>query len=345
MASKVLSIAQGLKLPAAPFDAMSYNGMQINGNMENSQFFGTSAVNTTGGVFYVIDQWQVGSSRSGATFSSGQSVSGSYPNGFFAALPVTVTAGPFTTFGASEFVFFRHLIEGYRCRKLMWGTAAAIPVTVGFWLATTVTGITATFNICNNALTRTYYKNFTVLPGWNYYTLTIPGDTTGTWVTDSGKGMLLTWCFGAGSTYNTGVDNGAWQGGATVIGTPQTSPLFWGTVNNAAYLTGVNVLPGVDAPTAAQSINIQRPYGPELALCQRYWEQVGMTMVVTAPPYANTAWYRATKRISPTINLLQGSLNSATVGVLSYSPLDGMRQIGSATGAVDASFSIDARLT
>jgi len=45
-------------------------------------------------------------------------------------------------------------------------------------------------------------------------------------------------------------------------------------VNNALRITGVVVLPGIEAPSAARAPLIMRPYDQELLTCRRYWQEV-----------------------------------------------------------------------
>jgi hypothetical protein len=143
-----------------------------------------------------------------------------------------------------------------------------------------------------------------------------------------------------GTQYTAPAAN-AWVAGSYVAAPGQINGVQ--ATTDVFRLTGVMVLPGSEVPPIDRAPLIMRPYDQELSIVRRYFEIVGMTMVTTNPPYANTAWYRSSKRISPTITPLQ-SLNGATVGVASYSPLEGMRQIGVASAPIDASFSIDARL-
>jgi hypothetical protein len=76
--------------------------------------------------------------------------------------------------------------------------------------------------------------------------------------------------------------------------TGQTAPGVWtvgnftgatGTTNGVAaasdlmLLTGVVILPGSDAPTAARSSLIMKPYGEELLTCRRYYELLGRDLI------------------------------------------------------------------
>jgi hypothetical protein len=253
---------------AAPLDALAYSGMQINGSMEVSQEFGSSGpsgiINTTK---YIVDGWFL--------FTSGAQVLGGTQNvpvvaglpGFGAALQAvvqTANAAP----AAGDFCCFFQRIEAYRVLRLAWGTASAQPLSIGFWVYANRPG-TYSGSVSNNAATRSYPFVFTVNVGstWEYKTVTIPGDTTGTWsVSNNTFGMQFI------ITMMTGVAHqgvaGTWNAGNFLGAT--------GTINGVAatsdtmLITGVVVLPGIEVPTAARSPFIMRSFDQELVTCQRY---------------------------------------------------------------------------
>jgi hypothetical protein len=334
-------------LGAASFEAMASNNIAINGGMEVSQENGTTQVTlVSAAAKYVVDQWWCSYVHAAATavFKSQQITPANSPAfglGFPSCLQLIATTASAMA-GAGDYALLSQPIEGTRISKLGFGSATnPQSFTIGFWVCATVTG-TATLTVRNSALNRTYLADFTVNAAntWEYKTVTIPVDTTGTWLATTGVGMNLGFCFGSGSTFQG--TNTAWQAG-NFLKTASTTN-FFASNNNAVNITGVGVWAGTDAPTAARSPLAQRPFPEEVQLCRRYWETVGLTAVIVSPPYNNTSWYRAQKRVSPTITLIGGAANSTTVGVVTFSPLDGMRQIGSASGAVDQSYSIDARM-
>jgi hypothetical protein len=252
---------------AAPFDAMAYSGMQINGGMEVSQENGAVSVSVPTGVKYIVDGWNIASSGA-HVLSCTQRVDLTLA-GLNSGLQLAVTtANP--TPAAADYCTLRQFIEGYRIKRLAWGTAAAQPITLGFWLIANRTGL---YSGCvrNGAANRGYIFtfNYTTSGAWQYFTVTIPGDTAGTWTADNSIGLAVHFSIMSGSN-NQGAA-GAWsstvQLGATgtVNGVAATSDYF--------IMTGVTVLPGNQAPTAAQSMNVMRPFDQELLMCQRYYEK------------------------------------------------------------------------
>ena len=159
-------------------------------------------------------------------------------------------------------------MEGYRTERLAFGTAPAKSVSIGFWFKAYQTG---TFSGCyqNYANDRTYVFSFTYNTSatWQYITLTIPGDTSGTWVGGSNAGAAyLVICMASGSTYLT--TPGSWQGANYDGATGTTNGVS--STSNYMQVTGVVILPGIELPSSDRAPFIARPFSQELYLCQRY---------------------------------------------------------------------------
>jgi len=248
---------------AAPFDALAYNGMQINGGMEVSQELGGSARTTAG---YICDGWfwQAGGTLA---MTAGQLRNTTMFSGFAGFSYTTVTT-PQASMGAGDFAQILHRIEGYRASRLAWGTASAQPLTIGFWTAHTRTG-TYSGAIHNGAGTRsyafTYTQNAADTP--EYKIVTIPGCTDGAWPTDNTKFAEIAFAQACGSTYTAPSANN-WLTGNYIAAPGQINAVAATTDN--FRITGVVVLPGLEAPAAARAPLIVRPYDQELLTCQRY---------------------------------------------------------------------------
>jgi hypothetical protein len=259
---------------AAPFDAMAYNGLQINGGMEVSQERGTAAISSTG--FYICDGWKHGFvGTMGVSSSQAASVGGPFVAlGFPYVLIVAVSTAQ-AALGAGDYLFIYQPIEGFRIARLAWGTANAQPLTIGFWSSHHRPGLysgsirNSVSGTPNRSYTFTYTHSVADVPQYN--TVTIPGDTTGTWAVDNSAGILLTFSMGCGATFTAPSAN-AW-----LAGNYQAAP---GQINAVAAtsdifrITGVTVHPGNEGPSAARSPFIIRPYPQELVWCQRYWQLV-----------------------------------------------------------------------
>lgn len=234
----------------------------INGAMVIDQRnAGASVTITTNGV-YALDRWQMGSQTSSA-YSVQQSTNA--PTGFPNSLLITSLAATSITSGSYYSVL--QAIEGFNSADLAFGTSNARTITISFWVRSSLTG---TFGgwIQNANVDRSYPFSYTISTAnnWEQKTVTIAGDTTGTWVGGTnGAGLYVGFSLGMGSV-RQGSPN-AWQSGnyRSVIG---ETPVV-GTNGATFYITGVQLEKG----NIATSFDV-RPYGTELALCQRYYQQI-----------------------------------------------------------------------
>ena len=250
---------------AAPFDALAYNGMQVNGSMEVSQERGATTTTTTG---YICDGWVT--YRTGTMIMTSAKGTSGLPGipGLLYSFCTNIQA----SLGVNDNIIMLQYIEGYRISRLAWGTANPQPITLGFWTAHSTPG---TYSICirNSPFTHSYTTSYTqnVADASEYKTITIPGPAVGTWASDNSVGMQIIFMLGAGSNSITPSPNTWGTNPATAVA---------GQVNLAAVLsstfrlTGLVVLPGTQAPTAAQSPLIMRPYDQELMTCQRYLQKL-----------------------------------------------------------------------
>lgn len=250
---------------AAPFDAFAYNGMQVNGTMDIDQENGWGTVTHNATTKYALDGWQMLCLSTGMQGSTAPVTDA--PPGYRLSIKFTVTAAHTVT--TNDQLRFAQYIEGTRVARLGLGTANAQPFTVAFWAKSSVTG---QYAVClySSGGVRWYVSPFTINAAntWEYKTMTIPGDTTGTWLTDTGVGLVCSIVLAANSAL-IGTPN-AWSGSAICIAAPGQVQLS--QTNGATFqFTGFTVLPGSEAPSAAQAYRIIRVYADELLTCQRYW--------------------------------------------------------------------------
>ena len=158
---------------------------------------------------------------------------------------------------------YAQTIEGFNIADLAWGTANAQSITLSFWVRSSLTG-TFGGSLKNNGNARSYPYSYTISSAntWEQKTISIVGDTTGTWLTNNGNGLTVTFGLGQGSTRASTA--GSWQAGNFTNVTGATSVV--GTSGATFYITGVQLEKG----STATSFDY-RPYGTELSLCQRYY--------------------------------------------------------------------------
>jgi len=236
----------------------------INGGMTIDQRNAGASVTPTNGQFSV-DRWAAELSQS-SKFSFQQNAGAvTPPVGFTDYLGVTSLSA--YTVGSGEVFNIYQRIEGFNVADLGWGTANAKTVTLSFWVRSSLTG---TFGgaIQNSANNRSYPFSYTINAAntFEYKTVTVDGDTSGTWLTTNGNGMAVRFSLGAGATYSGTA--GAWAGSDFRSATGATSVV--GTNGASLYITGVQLEVG----STATSFDY-RPYGTELALCQRYYYKIG----------------------------------------------------------------------
>ncbi len=233
----------------------------INGDMRIDQRNAGASVTPTVGGVYLLDRWVFSLSQSSKYSVQQNAGSVTPPAGFSNYLGVTSLSA--YTVGASELFLFSQPIEGFNVADLGWGTANAKTVTLSFWVRSSLTG-TFGGTVANSGDTRVYPFTYTINSAntWEYKTVTITGDTTGTWLTNNGVGMNVRFGLGVGSTYSGTA--GAWSGSTYYSATGATSVV--GTNGATFYITGVQLERGSDASSFEY-----RPYGTEFALCQRYF--------------------------------------------------------------------------
>ena len=232
----------------------------INGAMVIDQRNAGASVTPTSSTFSV-DRWNTNLTQ--ASKFSVQQNAGSVtpPVGFKNYLGVTSLSAYSVL--SSDFFALQQPIEGFNFADLDWGTANAQTITLSFRVRSSLTG-TFGGSLVNSAFDRSYPYTYTISAAntWETKSITIAGDTTGTWVgATNGIGCRLYFGLGAGSTYSGTA--GAWSANAFTSATGATSVV--GTSGATFYITGVQLEKG----STATSFDY-RPYGTELALCQRY---------------------------------------------------------------------------
>lgn len=213
-----------------------------------------------------VDRWQYAMSQSSKGTTQQNAGSVTPPPGFKNYIGFTSSSAYSVT--SSDNFILRHHIEGNNIADLDWGSSTAKTVTFSFWVRSSLTG-TFSASLNNSAINRIYVATYTISSAntWEYKTITIPGDTTGTWLTDTGRGIMVSFSLGTGSTYTTSTPN-TWQTATQFAATGSTSVV--GTNGATFYVTGCQLEVG------RQATNFDfRSYTTELQLCQRYYIKFG----------------------------------------------------------------------
>jgi hypothetical protein len=235
----------------------------INGAMMIDQRTAGAVSTPVNNTFPSVDRWKY--YLGAASKCTTQRLSASPPAGFTNYLNITSTSA--YTVGASEAFFISQLIEGNNIADLGWGTANAQPITLSFWVQSSLTG---TFGgaIVNDAQTRNWTFAYTITAAntWQQVSITIPGPTTGTWnLGTSSNAMYVAFTFAAGASAQ-GAPSTSWTTVTAGVFAPTGQVNLVGTSGATWNITGVQFEEG----TAASPFE-NRLYGTELQLCQRYF--------------------------------------------------------------------------
>ena len=288
----------------------------INGDMVIDQRNAGAAVtiNSTANT-YTLDRWTSSGQLTDGVFTVQQSTT--VPTGFKNSLVATVTTAD-ASIGATQSYLITQFIEGLNTYDFAFGTASASTVTLSFWVRSSLTGAFGG-SISNSALDRVYPFSFTINSADTYEqkTVTIAGDTTGTWLTDTGRGLAVRFSLGVGSDRKTTA--GAWAAGTYFA--PTGSVDLIATSGATFYITGVQL----EAGSVATPFE-RRPYGTELALCQRYYQNTYYNSVgvySTTTGVALGCRHMVPMRAAPTVSLISGTtvtLDNWGVGETTLTP-------------------------
>jgi len=253
----------------------------INGAMVIDQRNAGASVTANDGT-YAVDRFRF--TMSASSKGTGQQQTSVIPVGFSNALKFTSSAA--TSLGSTDFYCLEQYIEGYNVADLNFGTANAKTFTLSAWVYSSLTG-TFGGSVQNSASDRSYPFTYSipVANTWTQISVTIAGDTSGTWLTTNGIGMKV--CFGLGCGTSRSGTAGAWASTWYASATGATSVV--GTNGATFYITGVQLEVGSSA-TGYEYVN----YQTSLANCQRYYYKWIPTSSASYASTTNTITVTAT---------------------------------------------------
>jgi len=208
------------------------------------------------------DRWRL--YKSGAAVLSSNFTT-SVANGIEHYLYFTVTTAD-ATLGAGDYLTMQQMIEGRTIRRAFFGGAAAKDLTLSFMHAHTKAG-THSVTLRNGDSTRYYTAEYTqsVSNTWEKAEITIPGDTAGTWTSDSNAGIGVLFNLYVGSTYATAASS-AWATGLK-FGTTNS-------VNNADTVSNLFKIAQVQLEVGSEATAYEfKTYAEEYIECMRYYEK------------------------------------------------------------------------
>ena len=321
--------ATGATGPAGPG---SGDNRIINGDMRINQ----RNVNVTASG-YTLDRWAYNASVA----SKGRCQQSSGPPGF----PNSLLFSSLSAYAvlAGDYFVVQQIIEADMISDFAWGTASAQPVTLSFWVYSSLTG-TFGGGVQNYTNARSYPFSYNIPTAntWTRIVINIPGDTAGTWVmSGNGGSLIVMFDVGTGTTYR-GPAN-AWASTNYVGATGSVSVV--GTNGANFIVTGVKLEIGsVATPFNRQSLT------KSMADCQRYYQtallQLGGYGTATTPFYIANILPVPLRGTATLVRTPVGNTNAtlASSGVAAGSLW--MQGTVTATGSYvsGANFTIDAEL-
>ena len=297
----------------------------INGDMSIAQRTTSAVTINSGTIQYGIDRFGARGMSSAGVFTIEQSTDA--PTNFVNSFKATVTTADSSIASDATYRVVQH-IEGNMIRNLNWGTAQAQDVTLSFKVKSSLTG---TFGgaIINGDYNRFYNFSYTISSAntWTDVSVTIDGDTSGTWVTNNTLGIRLSLSLGAGSGEVGSA--GSW-GTATYEGVTGQTNLI--ATNGATWqITGVQL----EAGTTASDFEFL-PVDVNLQRCQRYFymhantdaDEIGIGGYYTSSQIFCDFQFPVSMRTTPSVYITTGtnyfrifrngavdSFNSLTFGV------------------------------
>jgi hypothetical protein len=234
----------------------------INGAMTIDQR--NAGASVAGDGVYTLDRWYAQSSANGKYTVQQNAGSVTPPAGFTNYLGVT-SSSAYSVSGGENFSMLQ-ATEGYNIADLNWGSANAKTITISFWVRSSLTG-TFGGSLQNSAQNRSYPFTYTISSAntWEQKSITVAGDTSGTWLTTNGAGIYMWIGLGVASTASGTA--GSWAGANYTGATGATSVV--GTSGATFYITGVQLEAGSSASSFAHE-----NYSDTLQKCQRYFANI-----------------------------------------------------------------------
>ena len=247
--------------------ALSNRNLIVNGAMQVAQR-GTSSTGVTGGSYQTVDRFRTAYNGTPDQLEVTHEQSTDAPTGFSNSLKLTVTTAE-TTLGVNERIRLKQRIEGQNLQHLKYGTSDAEYLTLSFYVKSNVTG-TYGIHFDNRDSSRSVCSSYTISAAntWEKKTVSIAGDTTGSFDNDNARSLDVCWVLAAGTDYTSGTFATSWESDTNANNAPSGQADITDTVSNSWQITGLQLEVG-DTATPFE----HRSYGEELLLCQRYYSE------------------------------------------------------------------------
>jgi len=295
----------GQQLPTT--GPLSNRSIIINGGMTVCQRFALNTANNINNAThtYHVDRFKAYNDNTGIL--QGEWVNTEYPEGFRYSLKYT-PATAVSPLVSGNLSFISYVIEERDFERFRWGTADAQTLTLSFKVKTNKAGTYCVSFFNANTFNRSYIVEvpITDTSNWNDVTITVPGDTSGTW-----SMMRINWSLAIAADEAIGTAN-TWQSSSLYSTSNQVN--FMDDTSNEFYITGVQLEVGSKAtPFEHES------YSQTLAKCQRYYQTSdGFTYLLRATDSIKQASLLFPVQMNHTPDVVVTSGGSGTTSALNH---------------------------
>ena len=277
----------------------------INGSTQVSQR-GTSFTSIVSGTKH-IDQYYF--ENAGSWAGNIEQVSDG-PGGTLTKSMKLTTTTPHTP-GSSDYCQINHVVEGQNLAHIGLGTASCKPMTLSFWVKSSLSSAMSV-QLSNNG-TRTIALQYHTIAGqWTYHSFLIPPITDGSWPGGNVRSLEFRWGMGYGSNWNGLATSGQWKSTSGYAGFAASADNAMMSTDNATWQISQIQLEAGKVATPFE----YRSYGEELALCQRYYSVIKPIQAHPIWIYTSTNWsttfpHPTTMRVVPSISFTGTPVNTA----------------------------------
>ena len=305
------------KIPSELVDDQVFGrrNLIINGDMQVAQRgTSTTGIGASSG-YFACDRWKLVTNGISGRLTQTQSTD--TPNDFGSSTKLECTTAD-TSIGASDYFLLQQTLEGQDLQRFAKGTSSAKKFTLSFYVKGNAAA-TYTYELFDNENNRQISKTFAVTTSWNRIELTFPADTSGAFSNDNSGRLALKLWLQAGSNRTSGtLNSSAWASNTDANRVSSSQTNFFDSTSRTLFITGVQFEVGDQAtPFEYRSI------AEELALCQRYFTNIGYNTSWFIDAYLSSAAYstdiitfptemRTTPSNSPAIDKSDFTLSNVT---------------------------------
>lgn len=270
---------------------------------------------------YTADRWRITLGGTASATVTQQTAGTDYGQGRVGGYSARVTSNAGSTAAAADKNRFSQPIEGQNVLSLGLGSLWGGSFTLGFWVKASITGVySVAFLNSGTPSFRSYVANYTVNAAniWEFKTVTVPIDSSGTanWDRTTGIGLNVVFDIGSGANSEGAVNT--WLSTET---TRTAGSVRVTAINNATWeISNVQLEFGTTSTPFED-----RPITVELAKCQRYYEKSYPQGI--SPGGVGGGWHQSTIATgfllsSPVISYKV--TKRVTPGFATYSPQTGV---------------------